>query len=133
MQRMQRLGQCLALTAVALMLLLPLADHHWAERLPVHEHLALSGDFDVNAHTHTGETDRSHHAHSSQGANGRVVAFSAYDAGSSGLGFGLLTVQMSDATTPVAPPDVSVAVGPHVPLSSGETVPPPAPPPRVSL
>lgn len=126
-----RIASILALDAVALMLLLPLADHHWAERLPVHGHLAHSGDFHVSAHAHTGEMDRSHHAHPSQGAGGRVVAFSAYDAGSAGLSLGLLTLQISGATTPIAPPpNVSLVVGSHVPLFSGETVPPDAPPPR---
>lgn len=133
-QRPLRRASILALGAVALMLLLPLADHHWAERLPAHEHLAMDANFDPSAHSHSGEMDREHHTRPSQSAGGRVVAFSAYAAGSVGLSLGLLTVQMSGATGVVAPPpDMSLAIGRHLPLSSGETVPPPSPPPRISL
>lgn len=134
MDRTQRLGQGLVLTTVALLLLLPLADHHWAERVPGHAHLSLSGAFDATRHVHAGEMNASHHHGSHGQTSGDYVAFAANDAGSSG---GVSIIALSVASP--SPSWLLVASeGPLLPIcellkASGVSISPEAPPPRVSL
>lgn len=47
----------IALGALGLVILVPLPDHHWMERVPGHQHIALSAAFDPQHHVHSYASD----------------------------------------------------------------------------
>ena len=129
---MVRVASPFILAAVVFSLVLPMVDHHWAERTPIHSHMVLNGTFGaIPPHHHPYEAWHQHtHASVAKPVTPFMAMFNYDSGGESGIGLPsepLLSAQLPRLPVPVFSPSLPTTNSPY---PAGLSSPPEPPPPR---